>query len=130
MLPTGRYVNSKLQGLSAVTKKPRFIARLAAVALASAACFPSSVFAQANVDVNITISNGITILYYYSTLDITLNAGTLAGLLTTGCAAGSIADTYYCNRGNPGGVTATAAATRTSRSGGSRNLGTCSTLAC
>lgn len=93
-----------------MTSKLRFIPRLAALALATAACFPSSAFAQANVDVNITISNGITILYYYSQLDITLNATTLAGLLTTGCTPGTLADTYNCDRGNPGGVTATATA--------------------
>ncbi|WP_386070857.1 hypothetical protein ACFJIW_09395 [Tahibacter sp. UC22_41] len=93
-----------------MTSKLRFLPRIAALALASAACFPSGAFAQANVDVNITISNGITILYYYSALDITLNSASLAGLLTTGCTAGALADTYYCNRGNPGGVTATAAA--------------------
>ncbi|MBL8301057.1 MAG: hypothetical protein JNN30_22165 [Rhodanobacteraceae bacterium] len=92
-----------------MTSKLRLVPRLAALALASVACFPSGVFAQANVDVNITIGNGITILYYYSTLNITLNASALAGLLTSGCTAGTVADTYYCDRGTPAGVTATAA---------------------
>lgn len=81
----------------------------AALVAAGVAAFPSSAFAQANVDVNITISNGITILYYYSALDINLDSTTLANLLTTGCTAGSVAGTWNCDAGAAGPVTATAA---------------------
>lgn len=81
----------------------------AALVAAGVAAFPSAAFAQANVDVNITISNGITILYYYSALDINLNSTTLASLLTTGCTAGTLAGTFNCDAGAAGPVTATAA---------------------
>lgn len=93
------------------TALSRLARRLGCAALVAAgvAAFPSSAFAQATVDVNITISNGITILYYYSALDINLDSTTLGSLLTTGCTAGTVAGTFNCDAGAAGPVTATAA---------------------
>ncbi|MEO8671335.1 MAG: hypothetical protein ABI411_08470 [Tahibacter sp.] len=77
------------------------------LALIAAATAPTNALAQANVDVNITIGNGITLLYYYSVLDITIDTTSLATLLTSGCALNSIpgppiVSSYNCNRGNGG----------------------------
>ncbi len=84
------------QRYSIVTSKLRFIPRLAALALASAACFPSGVFAQAqgSVDVDITLNNGITILYYYSSVDVNISLTDLFGT-PVGCVAGT-GDTRAC----------------------------------
>jgi hypothetical protein len=85
------------------------------LALLAAAAAPNSAFAQANVDVNITMGNGITILYYYSVLDITLSTTTIGSLLTADCTSfttGGATPTqaFYCNRGNGGANTVTATA--------------------
>lgn len=78
-----------------MTNKLRFFPRLAALALASAAAFPSGAFAQAqgSVDVDITLNNGITILYYYSSVDVNISLTDLFGA-PAGCT--SVADTRAC----------------------------------
>lgn len=78
-----------------MTSKLRFIPRLAAIALASAACFPSAVLAQAqgSVDVDITLNNGITILYYYSSVDVNISLTDLFGA-PAGCTVAG--DTRAC----------------------------------
>ena len=78
-----------------VNNKLRFIPRLAALALATAAVFPSGAFAQAqgSVDVDITLNNGITILYYYSSVDVNISLTDLFGT-PAGCTA--VSDTRAC----------------------------------
>ncbi|GAA0712188.1 hypothetical protein [Dokdonella soli] len=56
------------------------------------------VSSAADVAVNVTINNGITILYYYSTLNVTIDASTL-GAGIAGCVAGTVAQTLNCDRG-------------------------------
>jgi hypothetical protein len=87
--------HANYQGYSIVTSKLRFVPCLAALALASAACFPSAVFAQAqgSVDVDITLNNGITILYYYSSVDVNISLTDLFGT-PAGCTASG--DTRAC----------------------------------
>lgn len=81
--------------------KLRFIPRLAALALVSAAVFPSGAFAQAqgSVDVDITLNNGITILYYYSSVDVNISLTDLFGT-PPGCTA--VSDTRACALAPPG----------------------------
>ncbi len=70
----------------------------AAVAAFALAVVPGESRAQSgNVDVDITIG-GITILYYVSDVDVTLDATAIAGLMNvSGCTAG--ANGFACNSG-------------------------------
>ena len=53
-----------------IVKHTKRLALAAACALAASSLFPTAAFAQAtgNVDVDINLQNGITILYYYSSV--------------------------------------------------------------
>lgn len=59
----------------------------------------------ADVAVNVTITNGITILYYESALNVSIDASAL-GASIAGCVAGAVAQTLHCDRG-ASAVTAT-----------------------
>ena len=80
-----------------ITIRTKRLAAVAACALAASSLFPSSVFAQAtgNVDVDINLQNGITILYYYSSVDVNINLTDIAG--TAGCTGA--AGTFACSQG-------------------------------
>lgn len=83
---------------------------LASLCLAGAVAGTQSARAE-NVDVSITL-NGVTILYYYNSIAVTVGSADLGGLLTTGIAgcvaAGSAPNTYTsCSAGASPALTAT-----------------------
>jgi hypothetical protein len=65
------------------------LAGLSALALAIGALAPSPAQSQASgtVDVDINLQNGITILYYFSALDVNVNITDIVGTLPAGCSA-------------------------------------------
>ncbi len=67
-----------------VVSSLRKIAALALVAI-GALVSTQQAKAQVSVDVNITV-NGVTILYYYDTINVTFTAAALGSVLTTGCS--------------------------------------------
>jgi hypothetical protein len=78
------------------------------LALCVAAAFGLSIStpsqAQVEVDVDITF-NGLTILYYYSELDVTVPASAFAGLVAANCAG--ITNGIGCDQGASAALTAT-----------------------
>ena len=86
-----------VRGQTVITIRTKCYAALAGLALAAAGTLPTTAFAQAtgNVDVDINLQNGITILYYYSSVDVNINLTDVAG--TAGCAGS--AGTFACNQG-------------------------------
>ncbi|UXI67403.1 hypothetical protein [Tahibacter amnicola] len=69
------------------SSRTRRLLAVSALTLAAAGAFPSSVFAQAtgNVDVDINLQGGVTILYYYSAVDVNINLTDVVGSLA-GCS--------------------------------------------
>lgn len=82
-----------------IVKHTKRLALAAACALAASSLFPTAAFAQAtgNVDVDINLQNGITILYYYSSVDVNINLTDVAGTLPASCTGST--DTFACNQG-------------------------------
>lgn len=80
----------------------RGLALCVAAAFGLAISTPSQ--AQVQVDVDITF-NGLTILYYYSELDVTVPASAFAGLVAAGCTG--ITNGIGCNQGTAAALSAT-----------------------
>ena len=70
----------------------------------------TSLAATGDVAVSVAITSGITILYYDSTLNVTVDASTLAASVAPPCVAGGPAGTDNCESATAQAVTATYAA--------------------
>lgn len=67
----------------------------------------TSMAATGDVAVSVAITSGITILYYDATLNVTVDASTLAASVAPPCVSGGPAGTYNCGDATAQSVTAT-----------------------
>jgi len=74
--------------------------------VATALTNPAANAANGSVDVNVNLPT-VLIMYYYSTIDLNLDAAALAGYLTLGGAPCALGGDYCDDQGNPGAQSVT-----------------------